>query len=325
MRTLIDDFIQHGRDYDQLETNTMAIDPPRDGWKTFARLLSTRFGGQFWPGKASVTWCMGSRHIEYVVDRDSLRQVIPARKLCAGIGIEKPGWAIGKLARQIIRWIDSPQSGSGNCEQLIEGRHGYYSCEPGQYDEINMFDVTGCYWQIFSLMPSMRVAFHEHARKIQFMRMEESERSRFEQVKRVFSGNKAIRNAILGAMTGGNGAAPYYCHGEKRYLHLPPGPNRAAGYVIIRTVWELTQAAAAISESVLTMVDSVCTQAFEPPSIWQDVGLTVKRAAWGPADIVRPGVYLVGDKASAGYWMGCRDYTRIPQAPAPEYQIGVWL
>lgn len=324
MRELRDDFLEHGRDYDDLDKNAMAIDPPRDGWKVFARLLSTRFGGQFWAAKASITWCLG-RHVETVIDREIVRHVLPARAAASGLGIEKPGWTPGKIARQAVAYIDSPQKGSGNCEELIEGRHGYYSCEPGQYEDLQMFDVQSCYWQIFSLMPSIRVVFHQGSKRIQFLKMGESEEARFEEVKRAFNSCKKVRNSILGVLLGSDEAAAYYTHGEKKYLRLPPGPNRAAGYVIVRTAWELAQHAAIESNSVLTMVDSICTESFDPPGIWESVGLKIKRAAHGPADIVRPGVYQVGDRVSVDYWLGDRERRAMPHPPAPEYQIGVWL
>lgn len=324
MRNLQDDFIENGREYDQLAENSVAIDTPRDGWRPFARILSMRFGGQFWASNRSLTWVFG-RRVCYCIDRVTVKDVLRAQSCAESIGIEKPPWTAGSIARRVVGYIESPQKGDGNCADLIQDRHGYYSCEPGQYQGINLFDVRACYWQLFCLLPSLRMVFHQGSKKIQFLTMDDSAAARFADVKRAFAGSKIVRNAILGCLLGSSEPAAYYSHGEKRYLNLPPGPNRPAAYVIIRTAWELAQQAAMESDSVMTMVDAICTPHFDPPPIWGNVGLRVKREASGDADIVRPGVYAVGDKWTIDYLCGDRNRVAVPHPPAPEFNIGVWL
>lgn len=326
LASLQDDFIEHGRDYDLLADNVYAIDRPRgDGWKTLARQLSVRMPGTWWASKHSLTWNLSGRHVEYCIDRMIVPQIQTARAAAERAGIEKPGWTPGRLARQIVRYIDCSQNGRGNCEQLVDGRQAYLSCLPGEYEEMSLIDVQSCYWQLFSKLPSLRCHFHGNASKIQFYPMDSGQNARFAAVVKEMACAKLVRNAIIGAMRGSDEPAPYYYRGEKRYLRLAGGPNWAAAAVIVRTAWELTQQAASECDSVLTMVDSVCTADLDPPPVWRGVGLTVRRVAHGPADIIRPGVFAVGERASHDYMMGDRNRTFVAMAPPPPYLVGVWL
>lgn len=321
---LRDDFLENGRDYDDLDEHALAIDPPRGGWKTFARLLSSRHGGQWWPNRIGLTWVFG-RQVTYCIDRDSVRHVAGARKSLAPILPKAPGWTPGKLARQVLKYIDCPQTRWANCELLLPEKHGYASCTPGQYSNMSLFDISGCYWEIFSRLPSMRVVFHTQSKRVQFIRTEDGSMARHAQIVQALAPHKRVRNSVVGMMVGGPAEVAFFSHGTRYWLKLDPPQNFPAGAVVIRTAYELTAQASEECDSVLSMVDSICTPSFDPPIVWQLAGLKVRRLAHGDADIIRIGVYAVGDRISAGYWCHDRERVYTPPPPVPEYHIGVWL
>lgn len=148
---------------------------------------------------------------------------------------------------------------------------------------------------------------------------------RHSEIVKALAPHKKVRNCVVGMMIGGPEAVPFYSRGQKYWLQLKPSLNYPAGAVIVRTAYELTAMASAECDSVLSMVDSICTPYFDPPICWQNVGFKVRRLAQGDADIVRLGVYSVGERMSVDYWRGDRDRKATPAPPVPEYQIGVWL
>lgn len=296
---------------------------PKDGWKTLARKLSSLLPGQVWSRESGVTWLCG-RHREYLIDLNSYEAVLNAQYCMKELGLPI-SWHIGGMSRTLLEWIDAPQKTSGNCRQLLEGRIGYYDCSPGHYPFGILYDVEAAYYMLFSRLPSLRVAYQEEKKVLEWLPMTDDSRSRFKDVVQSVASSKVLRNSLVGASLGSLHPHPVYIRGEKKSINLGRGSNFAAASVIIRSMWELTLLTSWQTEAICSCVDSVITTKVNLSSHWVKLGLKQNVKAFGMVDLFRPGVYKVGTVYTIPYNEGDTKTLFLPRQYPPDNPIHKWL
>ena len=296
----------------------------RRGWSEVCQWASRTEGGQWWPKEHGLTWCCGSRY-QWIVEPEQVEPILKAREITLGFA-DKVGYSVGSCARKLLLYAGPPQYAyRSNHAFLSDITWGFQSCSPSMVADATMLDVKSYYYSLLTRLPTWRLTLRAGGR-IAWHGDFPGESDRRAAILGAVADHKLLRNALVGCMTGRTTGSVYY-HAGDRCLHRGgPGPFQGAGWLLVRSAYELTRSAAIETGSILSNVDCVTTTGGRWPSIWDRCGLVVETRASGEAEICAPTIYKIGTRATKFYLEGSRFRDHIPIAadPHPQYHRA-WL
>lgn len=299
------------------------LDPPQ-GWSAFAQWASRHTPGMWFPKQYGCTWTQGRRRQWFVLP-ELVPEIVRARAICESLGVEA-GWSVGSCAFALLRWLDVRQWPERSARLLL-AEHGraYQQVMPGVYDDALHLDVSSYYYSLWTRLPSLVVHCFPDGRLV-WARTPAPAWERHRRCCEAVAAHKWLRNALVGCAQGSASGGPYFHRGERRLWRGSYGPLAPAGWLVVRSGWELTRLAAEETEAVYSHTDSVITTGGRWPAAWEAAGLAVKVEARGTAEVCAPGIYRVGPRASRWYERGSRFADPIPPTPAPRHQYAPrWL
>lgn len=289
-----------------------------------ARRLSEHLGGQWFPGRYSVTWQRG-RESTWLLHNAALTHVQAARGACRALGIDEPPWTVGACCRALLRWVGAPQRPDRRNEALLsQGDWGYRLVAPGIYPDHRLLDLDAAYWHLLWRLPGLHPTVLRD--RLIWHPVEPDAWSRWRELLVVIRDEKTVRNPLVGAMAGTAKAVRFYSRGEGRQLRPQPGPLRAAGLLVMRSTYEATGLECASSAPVYANTDCVVVPGGTRPRVWEGLGLPWSIRARGEADIQALCVYRVGDHTT-GWYTGRGRWIAPPvRSPLPERLVSAeWL
>ena len=254
----------------------------------------------------------GRKTVTYLKDKE-VPEVKAARKAVQELtGIENVGWTQAALARTVTRWLDIGDWNGGNQPIMIPSNdilpHWHYQyCDPCEWDETSLYDMTAAYWNIAIRAKSPVFDIHIDKRSVSWRCISEDQEERWQTAARVLVPHKRLRLAIIGVNACGWRKPGAYI--EQRYFHrgrckamrFPPGPLQPLAMLTVRAAYELTQIQAQEAKAYYANSDSVVLMGQQQPTYWRDAGLAYRLVARGKTCIHALGAYRVGDKETIPY------------------------
>lgn len=297
---------------------------PTDGWGRVARRWSELVGGQVWCGDHGLTWAYGSK-CRWVQEESMLPAIRASRFVCEALGTSG-GWSIGSCARSLLKLIAPTQRFVGSGNLLMQNiPYGYHDCIPGHYDDAMLVDCCQCYYMLWSRLKSVYLDV-ERSGRLLWRKMLRSEEDAYQRVTSAVVACKPLRNALVGCSLGAIEPRQYYHAGVAKLLKGQRGPFRPAAQLIYRTAYELCLDASYEVDSIYSATDSVTSIDGRYPTSWERYGLATRIQASGPAEICRPGIYMIGSKYTHWYRLGSRFTEALPRADRPARDVAAtWL
>lgn len=295
----------------------------RSSWPEACQWLSTHHGGMWFPSPHGLTWVLG-RQVGRLMTEQYYELLEGCRLICMQVGVD-PGDSVGGCARSLLGLMGEPQYPYKGLYTLHGGRYcGYHDCTPGRWDWGTHWDVSGCYYHLLRRLPSVRchlgregVVWHPWAR---------GEEENWRLILDAVGPLKPLRNTLWGCMLGGTGAIPAYTRGKLVHKRGRLGPFRPAALAVGRTAYELCRLASHQTGSVYSNTDGVVSVDGSVPTIYEDVGLSLRVVSEGPTEIYSSASWRVGSEGSVYYKRGStypQGITREPLESA--YDIWRWL
>lgn len=249
--------------------------------------------GQWWASNDGLTHVCG-RTVWHYVWRERLGEVLRARAVCEGLGVE-PAWSVGGCARALLRWalgegVPCPHVGS-----YVRDRWHYYGVRVGEYAEVYLWDIDSAYWQ---LLGRLRTPLPLLLRDGQVLWQEPSSEqwARWSALLASVSGCKLLRNALVGVSLAGLEPSGYWHAGELRVVCGRVGGHACLGGLVVRACYELTGWAYHTTRgAVYANTDCVIASQSSPPAVWESAGLRCSLRASGAGVVRGVGAYRVGD------------------------------
>lgn len=274
---------------------------PRSSWVEVARWASTLAGGLWFPGMEGVTWVCG-RSVERCMSPLYYDLVEDCRGIVGSLG-GVPADSVGGNARSLLALLGEPQYPYKGLFNAYAGRlFGYHDCTPGRWEQGLKWDVSGCYYQLLTKLPTVRC--HLGRDGLRWHAWRRGEEDAWRSILAGVAPNKPLRNTLWGCMLGGTRPIAAYHKGEVLYKRGKLGPFRPAALAIGRAAYELCRQASHDTGSVLSNTDSVVSIDGSVPSIYEEVGLPLRVAAEGETVVYSACSFKVGPDASSYYTRG---------------------
>lgn len=295
----------------------------RRDWPEAACWLSRTNGGMWFPSTHGLTWVNG-RHVCRLMTEPYYDLVEECRGICLQLGSD-PGDSVGANARSLLATLGEPQYPYKGLYTAHGGRFcGYHDCTPGRWDHGCHWDCSGCYYHLLRRLPSIRC--HLGPLGLVWHPWAAGQRERWMAILDAVAGCKPLRNTLWGCMLGGTSAIVAYCKGKQVYKRGRLGPFRPAALAVGRTAYELCRLASHQTGSVYSNTDGVVSVDGSVPTIYEDVGLSLRVVSEGPTEVYSSASWRVGSEGSVYYKRGSTYPQGITREPLQSgYDIWRWL
>lgn len=261
--------------------------------------------GQWWASNDGLSHLRGRRAVHYV-SRSRLPEVLRARAVCEGLGVE-PAWSVGGCARALLRWALGDGHPAPHARGYVGGRWHYYGVRVGSYERVWLWDLDAAYWQLLGRLRTPLPVLLRDGRVL-WQEPSSEQWERWACLLGSVGGCKLLRNALVGVSLSGLEPSAYWCRGELRRVSGRVGGHVCLGALVVRACYELTGWAYNTERGACyANTDCVISRRDAPPAVWTDFGLRCSLRATGDAEVRGVGAYRVGDYRTGHYGraLGC--------------------
>ena len=318
------------------------------GWAALAKELAADIpGGFIMPGNGRVQWRYGRVWGGSLIDSgpENVESLLAMRRIVAAfVGWDSVAdcWAHGRGSKLLWNYIGSGDSEpyskvahKGHADRVlypiigyenddgiqvpITDETAYHDCTPGIFaaEAAALYDVSSAYYNLLKMIaadPKRSIRPTLSSDGIDWGQWREGEQDRLNDVLGVIGEHRELRHALLGAALGSYGWIDIYLpdgsgSGKRSAIRGMPGPFRAVGLVVTRTMRDLTHAQSIAAAGVYSNVDSILIPSSAAPRVWESHGLKAARQYTGYAEVLRRGAW--------GFWRAGtpRPDTRDGEAP----------
>lgn len=287
--------------YEESESNENVFWVESSHFDNLSSYLSKELGGSWYPGASGVVF-RHSKEVFYFLDIEKEEEIYQAKKIYEMVtGVYVSPWGIGACARALFEWagVDKLQhSCSGdsfikiNANNENSGWH-YYHVEPGNYENLKLFDLYAAYPSMLLRMPSLLVAdcggpvfrsmpsiIEERTRKALLAMME----------------HKDLRTTLCGALAAKRAIVVH--NGRATVRPIAPSPLRAASLLATATVFSLCGEVKRYLQGKGISLRYTNTDCFgidaDNIEFLDDLNIKYKEEANGNSDIIGRCVYRIG-------------------------------
>lgn len=292
----------------------------RASWPEAALWLSRTHGGMWIPSQHGLTWLLG-RSVCRLMTPAYYDLVEDCRGVCLSVSAP-PGDSVGGCARSLLGLMGEPQYPYKGLLTLHGGRYcGYHDCTPGRWEWGTQYDVSGCYYHLLRRLPSVRC--HLGREGLVWHAWQRGEEETWRLILDACGPLKPLRNTLWGCMLGGTAPIPAYSRGKLVTRRGRLGPYRPAALAVGRTAYELCRLASHQTGSVYSNTDGVVSVDGSIPTIYEDVGMSLRVVSEGPTIVYSSASWQVGSRGSAYYNRGSTYQQGINREPLST-EPGLW-
>lgn len=181
----------------------------------------------------------------------------------------------------------------------------YHDCMPGIYEYGEHWDMSSCYAQLLSRLPSLYMR-SDPFRGAWHVPMPVDMAYRWRETLQLVNDDREARLHLWGVSLGSQkeGACNRWKDGVKDCPRLPPGPFPTAAKLVARAAWELTALASRESGGVYSNTDCVIlpyNSQGRGPEYWRRYGIRARMKDSGPTHVIREFCYKVGETETGPY------------------------
>lgn len=288
----------------------------RGTWTSLALSVSSVMVGNVWVSSTGITVARG-RNTFFLQSHEVALDVLSAREIAVNLGLSNAGYSIGNIARKLLEWTARREAKGSDYTELRHGSHwGYLHAVPSIYSDAREWDVRSCYYELFKRLPSLRMTFYNGI--LGRVPLSSDEMARKRDLCAAIGEHKPLRNNLVGCMTGTvEKTIKVAIAGKWERRALGGGAFPTAGYLIVRSGFEMCQEAAHESNAVHAATDGIIEASGVRPKVWQRCGLETRLKAQGEADIRSWGAYKIGEKQTDFYTDRIRHAVEMPAPTVP--------
>lgn len=253
------------------------------GWEEACRWASCHLGGMWLPNTRGCTWLQGRRSWR-LCDAVALKPLEEARSITAESGCVA-GWSIGANARALLASVTpGRRPARDELARVPLGDYAYHRSVPGYVPWARKIDCTSYYYSLMCRLPNWS-PYVPSTGIVQFEREGPVGTEQRIKVCSLVAGHKTLRNALVGVAVGGSQGRPYYHRGERRVMKPFRSPWALLGHLVVRWGYDLCHEAAKSAGALWAHTDGLITMDRRDPSVWSDLGLTVRTITAGPTEV----------------------------------------
>lgn len=329
MNEILDTLHKSGAITDTIHANEkLAVCTPKQSWRAIALAASKGNKALIYPSAYGIS-VVANRKAFYLQQANAARDLEKpecmltllhdAARVMQELGIEKHGWSLGNMARQLLEYIGPKDQLPGNADALkIPGAWGFLHARPGYHGEATEYDVKSCYYSLWCRLKSLYPLPING--KVGWGRQSDAVTERFHKANSAIAEHKKLRNILVGCAVGSQ--RPFFAvaqDGKWQKRKAIQGRFSGAGMLIVRSAYEMCREVADSSYSYHSAVDSVIVGPQANLSAWADSGMTVRMKASGDTDVKAWAAFKCGEHVSTPYDPNMY-YCRADAMPkAPEY------